>query len=445
MRVKRLVCILATFSSAACAQGTLELSLSRAVEIALAPQGSTRVALAGESIALAEERKTEAKQAFYPVVDGSMTSRSQTANLKSFGFNFNFPTIPGIGSFSIPTFVGPFTVIDARASAQVPVIDFAMIARLKTSRSGLKGAQAELDATRNQVSEAVARAYLTGLRTDAALEAARANVELSQALVDLATSQKDAGTGTGIDVTRARVQLADNQQKLLVAENERRRAALGLLRAMGLDLGTEVRFTDKLRFDVVDIAAAESALAKARDSRAELRAQKEHEETARLTYNSIRAESLPSVAAFGDYGDIGQDFGAMRATRTIGATIKIPLFDSRRNGRREESLVQYRQEKIRTADLQAQIEMEVRLAIDSLRSAQSQVQTAQDGLALAQNELDQARRRFQAGVTSSIEVTDAQTRLDRARDNQVAALYNYNLARLDLASSTGTISEYVNP
>ena len=63
---------------------------------------------------------------------------------------------------------------------------------------------------------------------------------------------------------------------------------------------------------------------------------------------------------------------------------------------------------------------------------------------LAENELAQAQRRYQAGVTNSIEVTDAQTRLDRARDNQIAALYDYNLARLDLATATGTIGEYVN-
>jgi outer membrane protein TolC len=63
---------------------------------------------------------------------------------------------------------------------------------------------------------------------------------------------------------------------------------------------------------------------------------------------------------------------------------------------------------------------------------------------LAENELEQARRRYQAGVTNSLEVTDAQTRLDRARDNQINAVYNHNLARLELATATGTIQEYVH-
>ena len=94
--------------------------------------------------------------------------------------------------------------------------------------------------------------------------------------------------------------------------------------------------------------------------------------------------------------------------------------------------------------MKQQVELDVRLALDSIKSAASQVDTAREGLALSENELAQARRRYEGGVANSIEVTDAQTRLDRARDNQIAALYNYNLARLDLATATGSIAEYLN-
>jgi outer membrane protein TolC len=154
---------------------------------------------------------------------------------------------------------------------------------------------------------------------------------------------------------------------------------------------------------------------------------------------------MPSLSAFGDYGTTGLQIDAARPTREFGISLKVPIFDGfRRDSRRAESFSQYEQEKIRTRDLAQQVELEVRLALDSLRSAQAQVDTAAEGLMLAENELAQAQRRYQAGVTNSIEVTDAQTRLDRARDNQIAALYNYNLARVDLAAATGTISEYVN-
>ena len=68
---------------------------------------------------------------------------------------------------------------------------------------------------------------------------------------------------------------------------------------------------------------------------------------------------------------------------------------------------------------------------------------AQEGLDLANNELTQARRRYDAGVAIGVEITDAQTRLERARDNQTAALYSYNLARLDLAQAMGRVRTMV--
>ena len=196
--------------------------------------------------------------------------------------------------------------------------------------------------------------------------------------------------------------------------------------------------------DAVDVLGLEALLEKARKARAELKAQQQRQETARLNYGGVKAERLPSVASFADYGSIGMGLVGAQPTYTYGISLKVPVFDGgKRDARRAESLSQYRQEQVRTRDLEDQIELEVRLALDSLRSAMSQVETAREGLTLAENELAQARRRYQAGVTNSIEVTDAQTRLDRARDNHIAALYNYNLARLDLATATGSIEEYV--
>ncbi len=427
--------------SSAFAQGTLQLSMAKSVEIALTPEGSARVALAQQSIRQAETHVGEAKAAFWPTLDGSVQERSQTVNLKAYGFSFEIP-VPG---FSIPSIVGPFSVFDARATAEVQVLDFPTIRKYRASRASLDASKADLEETRNQVSEQVARAYLASLRADAALETVRANVQLSEALQTLAQTQKDAGTGTGIEITRAQVQLANDRQQMIVAENDRRRAALQLLRAMGLTLNSDVELTDKLTYQKVDISALEASLDGARKARTDLKAQQQREAVARLNYSSVQAERLPSVAAEGDYGTIGSDLGDAHPTHTVGITLKVPIFDGgRRDARRQESFSQYRQEQIRTQDLELQIELDVRLALDSLRSADSQVATAQDGLMLAQNELDQARRRYQAGVANSLEVTDAQTRLDRARDNQINAIYNHNLARLDLATATGTIQEYVH-
>jgi outer membrane protein len=422
----------------------LQLSLKRAVEIALAPEGSPRVALAQESIRQAETRRLESRAAFLPDLESSVSDQRETTNLHAYGFGslFNFPA--GF-NFSIPTIVGPFSVFDARATASQSVFDFSSIRRYQESKVNIQAAKSDFDATKNQVSDQVARAYVTTLRAQAALDTAQANVELSQALLTLAQQQKDAGSGTGLDVVRADVQLANDKQRLVSAANDRRRAGLNLMRSMGLKLDAAIELTDKLEYRPADIGTIEGALTQARKLRAELKAQKDREQSARLNYGSVRAERLPSVAASANYGTIGAGVVGAQPTYDYGVSLRVPVFDGGlRDARRAESLSQYRQEQTRTRDLEQQVELDVRLAFDSINSAATEVTTAREGEDLSQRELAQAKRRYEAGVANSLEVTDAQTRLDRARDNLINALYDYNVARIDLATATGRIQEYVN-
>ena len=246
-------------------------------------------------------------------------------------------------------------------------------------------------------------------------------------------------------MVRAQVQLANDRQRLVVALNDQRRAGLNLLKVMGLKLEMNVEVTDKLSYQAADLGSLAEALSLARKTRTELKAQQERERSAQLNYGSVKAERLPSVGALADYGTIGSALVGTQPTYTYGVSVKVPVFDGgKREARRADSLSQYRQEQTRMRDLEDQVELDVRLAFDSVRSAAAEVEAAQEGVQLAEQELAQAQRRYQAGVTNSIEVTDAQTRLDRARDNRINALYDYNVARIDLATSTGTIREFVN-
>ena len=427
------------------AETKLPLTLKRAVEIALAPDGSPKVVLAQESIKQAQMRRLESRAAFLPDLESSLSDQRETNNLHAFGFSssiFNLP--PGI-NFSIPSIVGPFSVFDARATATQTVFDFSSIRKYQGAKVNVEAAKSDFDATKNQVSDQVARAYVAALRAQAALDTAQANVDLSKALQNLSQQQKDAGTGTGLDVTRAEVQLANDQQRLVVAANDRRRAGLNLMRAMGLRLDATIDLTDKLDYRPAEVGTLDDALSQARKLRAELKAQKDREQSARFSYGSVKAERLPTLAASANYGSIGTELVGAQPTYDYGFSLRVPLFDGgRRDARRAESLSQYRQEQTRTHDLEQQVDLDVRLAFDSISSAATEVSTARDGVDLSDKELAQARRRYQAGVTNSIEVTDAQTRLDRARDNLINALYDYNVARIDLATATGRIQEYVN-
>jgi outer membrane protein TolC len=424
-------------------RGPLALSLKRAVGIALSREGNTAIELADETLIQARDRSAQARAALLPDVEGAFSTQSKTEDLAALGLSGNLFHLAFL-NLQFPSFIGPFTVMDARVSATQSVFDFSSIRRFQASKAGTAAARANLDSTGEQVAAQVAKAYLAGVKADADVESAEANIALSEALLKLADNQKKAGTGTGIEITRARVQLANDRQRLLEAQNARRAAYLRLLRAMNLRLDAALELTDKLQYLPVDKVTVEEARAAAIKQRPDYEAQRQREANARLSASATKLERLPSVGAFGDYGASGTGVDNSLPTRTVGIAVRVPIFDGgRRDARRSESASQLRAEQVRSNDLKEQIELDVRLALDELTSADDEVKVAREGLELSENELAQARRRYEAGVTNTIEVTDAQTRLERARDNQTGALYKYNLARIDLAQAMGRVRSLV--
>ena len=224
------------------AQGPLALSMKRAVEMAISPEGNTRIELTGEALKQAQSKAAQSRAALLPDVEAAFSDQSRTANLASMGIKIVVP-IPG---FQFPTFVGPFSTMDARVSGTQSIFDFSSLRRFQASKVGISAAKQDLDTAGEQVAGQVARAYLAAVKADTDVEMAQANVTLSEAVLKQAENQKAAGTGTGIEITRAKVQLANDRQRLLVARNAGRTAHLQLLRSIGLRLDTELELTDQI-------------------------------------------------------------------------------------------------------------------------------------------------------------------------------------------------------
>ena len=418
----------------------LRLSLKQAVELALEPDGNNRIRLAAELVEQARAQSVQQRASLLPNISGSVNQQSRTNNLEAIGVQFNVP-VPG---FVRPRFVGPFETFDARARATQRLWDLGAIRRYGASKAGIAEARSSDEQTRDEVAALTAARYTAALRSEARVQAMRANVELAESLLDLAQSQRTVGTGTAIEVTRARVQLADERQQLLVAENEGRRSRLELLRALGLALDVTLELGDELTYDPVPVQTVDEALATALESRADMAAQREREERMGRLYGSVRGERWPSLYGFADYGSLGSSARRALPTRSVGLEVKVPIFDGGLRCAREiESRSRVDAERVRTEDLRQQIELEVRLALDDIHSAREQIEVAEEGLKLATEEVERARRRYTAGVSTSLEVTDAQTRLERSRDNRIAALFQYNLSRIELGAATGTIRSMI--
>lgn len=422
-------------------RGPLRLTLKRSVELALSPEGSAKIQMSTEAIRQAKAHSAEARSALLPNLQGSVGDEQKMQSLGALGLDaLHLPF-----SLRIPSTVGPYSVMDVRATATQSIFNLSSIRRFQAARAGVGAAQSEEKFTEDQVAAQVAHAYLATLRARAELETVKANVALAEALLKQAKNQKDAGTGTAIEVTRARVQLSAENQRHLIVANEFRRANLELLRVIGLNLDTEVELVDTLTYVPVDSTTVDKAKEIAFQSRADLQTQLAREKSARLSGSAAKMERLPSVVSFADYGTIGPGpYTALLPTRTYGFAVQVPVFDGGRlDAHRTAAESQAREETVRTNDLREQIELEIRLALDGLQSSDEEIKVADEGVRLADAELAQARRRYEEGVSSNLEVTDAQTRLERARDNQVVALYNYNVSRFDLGQATGTIRSMI--
>jgi outer membrane protein len=457
-------------------RGPLQLTLKRAVELALSPEGNTYIQLSDENLRQAKSRSAEVRSALLPDIESQASQTTAMRSLAALGLDLaasdtllgaaknpppctatpfvcsilNTAEAPLLNDIAnkIPRVVGPFNSVDVRARLTQSVFDFSNIRRYQSSRAAYRAAKGDRSNTDNSVSATVAKAYLAALRANADVESYQADVGLAEAVLKQAENQKLAGTGTGIEVTRASVQLANEKQRLLVVENERTKAYLQLARAMGLNLATELELTDKLSYEPLPDITVEQAEGQALNNRPDVKAQAERESAARLVANAVKGERLPSLVAYADYGSTGVngDTVTLLPTRDYGVSLRVPIFDGgRRDAHRAETASQFRAERVRTNDLHEQIELEVRMALNSLHSAEAQNKVAEAGLALAQSEFTQARRRYEAGVASSLEVTDAQTRLERARDNRITALFNHNVARIDLGQATGTIQAMLEP
>jgi outer membrane protein len=413
----------------------LSLTLSQAVELAL--KNNLRTRLAEERVAQSRAEKSRGRSALLPNLSGVAYQLNLTENLAAMG-------LP-IGEFpGLPAMVGPFSRFDARFQLMQSVFDLASIRRFQAASQGVGLAGDEHRLAAQQVMTATALAYLAVLEAEQSVAAAEANVLQAERLLDLARSQREAGVATGVDVARAETRLANQRVQLAQARTSLDTARLTLLRVVGAPLSSPVVLAESMRFAPEPRPDMEKAVAQALSDRLDLQVVKDQVRVAQAARKAATAEWLPSVSLVGDYGSSGlRPREVSLPTRSIGLRLDVPLF----NGGRTRSEVQMassleRQAEMQLSDLRAAVEKDVRLSLENLATREEQVRAAQTALGLAQRELELAQDRFRNGVADNMEVVNAQTALENARQVLVASLAQFNVARLNLASALGHVEDF---
>jgi outer membrane protein TolC len=245
-------------------------------------------------------------------------------------------------------------------------------------------------------------------------------------------------------VLRAQVQLKTEQQQLLAQRNQLAKDKLALGRVIGLPPGQAFSIADTTPFAPLSGITQEQAIQLALAQRPDYQSAKKQVQAAQQTLGAARAEWYPTVGLSGFYGDTGPTLANSHGVFTINGALNFNIFNGGRiRGDVEKARAALKQRSDDLADLGAQVEVQVRNAFLDLQSAADQVAVARDNLSLSNQTLDQARDRFTAGVTDTIEVVQAQGTVAAANDNLIGALYAHNLAKVSLARALGQADQQI--
>ena len=411
---------------------TLRLSFADAVRRVTSEAPPPSVELAGLREDESRARVTQARSGLLPNISLAGSWANRTVNPRALGFSFA----------GVPSLIGPFDVVDGRVQLQQTIFDFSNLKRVSAAKSQVAAATAEGSATAEASAQAVAVAYARATRAQAVVAARRADSSLAAELVTLAIAQQQAGVTASIDVTRARVQLAESAGRLILAQSQLERARIDLARSLGLDTATPIQLTDTLS---VELGAAtvpadrDAAVAQAIEQRPDLAAELARGNAARTAASAISAERLPRLGLAADYGLSGNQLPDAVSTRAVAVQVTLPVLDGfRREGRLAEQKAVARQSDVRARDLRQQVAADIDGALLDLRSAAAQQMISRERLGLATEEVSQARQRFEAGVAGNIEVINAQESLVRAREADIDARFAALSARIALARSVGS-------
>ena len=418
---------LGSVPSSALVPGVLELSLSDVVNRGL--RANLGLIDSEQDHAQSRAARLRALSALLPQLSAQFTEDFR---------NFPVNTIGG-QKLDLPNIIPNYNYQLASVAYRQDVVDVAAWHEVKASHAEEAMSEASLADAKNIVVLAATSAYLQVLASQSRVKAAEAEFVSAQALERLLTNRVKREVSPEIDAIRATVARDSADQRLALAQVRLEKDKLGLTRIIGLPVEQEFSLTTDLGFHDAPEQNLDSLVQQAAASRQDLKAAEARVEYARQMVKSQSAQRLPSVGIRGNGGEVGVNFGHVYGTYEVEGQVNVPIF----TGRRIEAAVltatatlQRRQAEFQ--DLQQRTKYDVRSALLDLRAAEKSVQVARSNSALAQEGLRQARDRFEAGVSNSLELIQAQQAVATAQDNDIASVYGHNLAKLLLVRSLGT-------
>ncbi len=290
----------------------------------------------------------------------------------------------------------------------------------------------DVELQRQLISLTVKEAYTNTLFSQRLIRVQEQAVERAELNLRSAKGFFDVGTRPKSDVARAEVDVANARVDLIRARNALRTAIVALNIAMAIDVDSPTQIVDNLIYQPVTLDRQQLRADSLRQ-RPEYRQAKLRQSAAEATERQTFRNFFPDVTGTGAYGGAQSQ---LNESWTVGLSLNWTLFDGgNRIAKYQEAKANTEGSRARVKSTELDIIQNVEQAEIAVEEAQERIQAAQTLVASAQENFRLAQGRFDAGVGTILELTDAQLALTQAQNTESQALADYRiaLARLDRA------------
>jgi len=312
---------------------------------------------------------------------------------------------------------------------------------IASARLQAKAEEQNSAATKEDVLLAVDQAFYNALQTRAVLRVAEQTVASRQLLSDQVSALTKSKLKSDLDLSFANVNLAQAKLLYLDALNNDKSAMASLSAILGyptLENFDLVNDTEPLAVPPADV---DQLIADAFARRPEVLALEFETESAEKFRQARRDEILPTISASAAYGDSPvRDDRVYGPYGAAGVNLQIPVFDGfLYQSRSRESELRAQAARQRLADLRNHISRDVRTAWLTASTAYDRVHVSEQLMAQANLALDLAQTRYRLGLSSIVELSQAQLQQTQAEIGNAQADSEYRLALSVLRYQTGSL------
>ena len=322
------------------------------------------------------------------------------------------------------------------ASVTQLVTDFGRATNLlSSSKYGAKAEDQNAAATRADILLAVDQAFYSVLDTKALVRVAEETVQARQTLVDKVQALTDAKLKSELDLSFAKVDLARARLLLLESRNNYQASLATLSAILGYPDEQSFQLVEEISPIEPPPADAAPLIQQALQQRPEIKALQFEVESAQKFSNAEHDLWRPTVNALGVVGEAPvRDNHIPNWYGAVGVNVNIPVFNGfLYNARAKAADLQAEADRQKLRDLQDNIARDVRNAWQDSNRAYERLSVTQQLLEQASLALDLAQARYNLGLGSIVEFTQAELQKTEADIADTDAKYQYRLTQLTVA------------